>query len=240
MCWGSIFRSPLEFTDLHAYYTSHLTDADPEKAKQYGFIPPDELQLADELAEDAEEDIPVWPGDDAQRTVLDLIYRTAVWLGLARGFPALQLFCDVVRHFNLEEPNEDTSLSRLYFLNRFVRMRVSPTGAIPKCIQHTPTPTRDTVFPDKDPDYFMDVAESHRKLAGEFDKKLTLVERKIRPKALANFNLQQPPRDRAEMHARRQTLPGPVVRHSNPIPVDPEKRSIQMASSSSTLHSGPS
>lgn len=207
LAWVGWLKGDLEFTVLYHFYRSHLIDVDAMQAFEMGFIPPAENKFPSHVLEGLPNTLPVWSCHGGDTTVFDLIFKTALWLGLARGFPALHLFCDMVKHFTLHKPYRAITYERAKFLQQLVRMRVhSVSIRLPS--EEAPFPYKDREFSDKNPDYFIDVAKSHVVMAKELEKKLTLIERPRLSGDLAKYKLRDPPCTPRDTLKRRNTIAG--------------------------------
>ena len=155
------------------------------------------------ILEGAEVTLPSWPCGKAQSTVLDLLFKTALWMGLARGFPALHLFCDMVRHFTFCEPGTNITEERARFLRYLVRVRVT-SRAVRIPTLEPPFPFDDRTYADRNPAYFIDVAESRRRRGEELQETLSLNDRPRVPRHMA-------------IGASESKLP-PMLREDHPRP----------------------
>lgn len=129
--WGEFLKTDLHFTSFHQYYKAHLIRTSPHRARAFGFLPPLYQHVPGYVP--VHEDIQPtawcsWHRPDLRGSVLDLILKIAVWLGLARGAAAVHLFCDVVRVFSRNKPTDLTDWDRIALLYHLTAIRVSSDG----------------------------------------------------------------------------------------------------------------
>lgn len=205
--WESLPKSGIEFTSFHQFYKSHLRCTDYRKAVKAGFTPPVANKFPTSILEGLPVSIPFWPSSRAESRILDLIYKTALWLALARGFPAVHLFCDMVRHFTLREPTRPISDERVCFLKGFSEIRISPQAVhIPK--DDPPFPFDDNDLADRNPDYFNDVFESRRQIVEGLQENLSLIEKPPLPTDIPDVEFDVPPPNPRICTKRRNTISG--------------------------------
>lgn len=129
--WGEFLKSDIHFTSFHQHYKAHLIATSPERARAIGFLPPlhPSIPKYAPVHPDTEKTAWCeWQHPDLSGSILDLVLKTAVWLGLARGSAAVHLFCDVVRAFSLKKPTKVTHSDRIALLYQFTALRVSCEG----------------------------------------------------------------------------------------------------------------
>jgi hypothetical protein len=210
--WEGMPQSGIEFTKFHQYYKPHIFWTNTKKAVELGFWPQTPNKFPSFVLEGLPVTLPKWPCGEAQSMVLDLLFKTALWMGLARGFPALHLFCDMVRHFTFQKPDRGLSPERACFLNHLVRMRVT-TRAVRIPQNQPPFPFDDRIYADRNPAYFIDVAESYRRRTKDLQRTLTLIDKPRVPgnMAIAGFEPKLPPcnPDESSVQGRRNTVAGP-------------------------------
>ena len=216
MKWENYIKDDLDFTTFHQFYKEDLCRSRRRKAKQLGFLPPGNNKFPAHILDGIAETLPTWSScKENQRPILDLIFKTAIWLGLARGYAPLHLFCDMVRHFNFHNPKEVHISGRESFLNHLVRIRVgtSVVRAPPACADPVaPFPYKDRDLANRNPAYFRDVAKSEEGLADVLAKKLTLIDRPRMPSNMPNARLNLPLRNGTDVRNRRVTITGPKPR----------------------------
>ncbi|RJE23690.1 hypothetical protein PHISCL_03985 [Aspergillus sclerotialis] len=216
MKWENYIKEDLDFTSFHQFYKADLCHSRRGKAKELGFLPPGNNKFPDHILEGIAETLPTWSScKEYQRPILDLIFKTAIWLGLARGYAPLHLFCDMVRHFNFHNPKEVHISGRESFLNHLIRVRVgtSVVRMPPACADPVaPFPYKDREFADRNPAYFRDVARSEEGLADDLARKLTLIDRPRMPSNMPNARLNLPLGTVTDVRNRRITISGPKPR----------------------------
>lgn len=210
--WETLIRSSIEFTKFHQYYKAHLRRTNRDKALELGFKRPVSSEFPKFILEGLAVTLPNWPCGEAKNTILDLLFKTALWIGLARGFPALHLFCDIARHFAFCEPTNPITKERACFLRHLVRVRVAP-GAIRVPQDEPPFPFEDMTHADRNPAYFIDIAECRRHRAEELQGTLTLTDQPRMPghMAVGSFEPWLLPSDCSaseEPSRRRNTIAG--------------------------------
>ncbi|ODM24044.1 hypothetical protein SI65_01634 [Aspergillus cristatus] len=126
--WGEFLKTDLHFTSFHQYYKAHLIRTSPHRARALGFLPPLHEPIPDYLPVRPDAQPTAWCNwtrPELRGSVLDLILKIAVWLGLARGAAAVHLFCDIVRAFSLKKPTDLTDRDRIALLYHFTAIRIS-------------------------------------------------------------------------------------------------------------------
>lgn len=98
-----------------------------------------------------------WAQEGLHDTILDLVLKIAVWLGLTRNAQAVMTFCDVVRAFSLKQPSATTDAHRISLLYSLTTLRISSDGvrsgiATPESDDWDRSP-----FSDNNPRYLVDV-----------------------------------------------------------------------------------
>ena len=213
MKWENFIKEDLDFTTFHQFYKQGVCRTQGDKARELGFLPPAESSFPAYILEGTADTLPTWSScKEDQRLILDLIFKIAIWLGLARGHAPLHLFCDMVRHFNFHNPKEVRIHGRESFLNHLVRVRAgsSVVRVPPACADPVaPFPFRDREFASRNPAYFRDVAKSEQLLAEELGKKLTLIDKPRMPSNMPNARLREPLRNVTDVTNRRVTIIGP-------------------------------
>ena len=129
--WGEFLKTNLHFTSFYQYYRACLIENTPDHARAIGFLPPLQPVIPPytPLHPDAETVAWCsWSQPEYQDSILDLVLKIAVWLGLARGAAAVHLFCDIVRAFSLKPPSVTTDSDRIALLYHFTSRRISCDG----------------------------------------------------------------------------------------------------------------
>lgn len=186
MQWDSINKLEIENTLLHQNYKRHICRTSPEKAIQMGFLPPDNPSFPKEILERRAVSLPVWSGNESQNMVLDVLMKTAIWLTLARGFPALHLFCDAVHHFTFVKPDRSITYSRASFLEHLVTLRPSDAVRVPSTAMREIYPSNYPDEFDTNPEYFKGISKSYHTLLHELYKVPGLIRKPHMPDNLAN------------------------------------------------------
>lgn len=189
LTWGDFCKTDLDFTSFFHYYKAHICELSPDRAVSLGWLPPRELNLPNLVSSDggaSSNTIPNGLSDDSINITLNLMLDTARWLALARGLPAVHLFCDVARLFSGFEPPVNVDRSRLELLHYFSQIRVSSDGVPTQ--PTTPFPWQDKSFANRNPDYFVDLWKSSRSLVNDIFQNVSLLERR-RNRANSDFRL---------------------------------------------------
>lgn len=158
--WGELLKTDLHFTSFHQYYKAHLIRTSPHRARALGFLPPlhewvpDYLPVHHDLQPTAWCN---WTRPELRGSILDLILKIAVWLGLARGAAAVHLFCDIVRAFSLKKPTDLTDWDRIALLYHFTTIRI-PNERINSGLT-TPFSHADNSLMSRNTDYLSAIAD---------------------------------------------------------------------------------
>ncbi|KAJ5179192.1 hypothetical protein N7492_002402 [Penicillium capsulatum] len=100
--WEKFPPDKLQLRDADGRYRLQLISSDPNLAREKGFLPPIDAPIP-QPSQTHHSDICILDRTTrrAYREELGHLGQIARWLALARGFPAVHLFCDVVRLFTL-------------------------------------------------------------------------------------------------------------------------------------------
>ncbi|BDD54587.1 hypothetical protein MAP00_000192 [Monascus purpureus] len=194
LSWDDFCRTDLDFTSFFHYYKAHICKLSPDRAMEMGWLPPKELHLPNlslrrdsgGRGEGATNTGLSTPSDGSLNVMLNLMFDTARWLALARGLPAVHLFCDVARLFSGLKPPANADRSRLELLHYFSQIRVTSDGIPTR--PPTPFPWQDRSFANRNPDYFIDLWKSSRGLANDVFQSVSLLEKR-RSRANSGFRL---------------------------------------------------
>lgn len=176
--WENFSKSELDFTSFFHYYKDHMCKHSPDKAVDLGWLPPHELRLPNLPSSAAENPDPISgnPSKGSTNIALNLMFDTARWLALARGLPAVHLFCDVARLFSGCNLPGNAGHSRLELLHYLSQIRVSSD-----CIPTRPSSalqSQDRYFANRNPDYFIDSWKSSKSLTDDIFQNVSLFERR--------------------------------------------------------------
>ncbi|KAL4925172.1 uncharacterized protein BDV17DRAFT_294725 [Aspergillus undulatus] len=161
--WDSFNGSEIELTKFFQHYKSHISANEPAKARASGWLPPKSPGTPRQSSTEARDgDLVSWASHGVEDRVLDLVLRTALWLSLARGFAAVQLFCHVARLFVLKPPKNPRN-EYYCFLLHLIRLRAASRDA--RLSPSPMVPGDDKAFPARNTDYFEDVARAGHKLS---------------------------------------------------------------------------
>ncbi|KAL4864111.1 hypothetical protein BDV12DRAFT_189154 [Aspergillus spectabilis] len=191
--WDSFSGSEIELTSFFRFYKAHISKTEPSKARAVGWLPPSSPQTPRSSATEASEgDLASWISHGVKNDVIDLLLQTALWLSVARGLPAVHLFCDVARLFVLNLPTRPGTDQYQLFMLHLIRLRASTGGA-----QFSPSlvvPREIKSFPNRNTDYFEDVwRTSHGLSARLYEDDSLFVKHNV-----PNFKLAKaPPRRRS-------------------------------------------
>ncbi|PYH50063.1 uncharacterized protein BP01DRAFT_286057 [Aspergillus saccharolyticus JOP 1030-1] len=177
--WDEYNKSTLVFTHFHSAYKALICRDNSDKARNLGWLPP-AVMVAPRASSPhaAVGDLAYWPLRQDEKRIYDLLIRTAIWLALARGLPAVHLFCDIVRVFTFHKPPKDASLAEVAYLRRLTQLRmpveeeeeeeaIHPETQIPLTFQNPSlTTSNDT--------YFKDVWKSDKNLEKDLARHVTL------------------------------------------------------------------
>ncbi|KAI9372798.1 hypothetical protein BJX61DRAFT_533687 [Aspergillus egyptiacus] len=225
LCWDSFNGSEIEFTAFFRFYKAHISRTQPEKARASGWLPPSNPQTPRLSAPEAVEgDLASWSSHGVENEIFDLLLKTAMWLSIARGLPAVHLFCDVARLFVLNGPQEKADDEYRCFLTYLTRIRAVEEGTQPP-----PSPLvfrDDEAFPTRNIDYFEDVWRTRHQLStGLLDNTSLLVNHNA-----PNFKLSAaPPRRRAGHPDMHIITEAPLRGNLESIPCTPEENPSQEA-----------
>ncbi|OJJ75031.1 hypothetical protein ASPBRDRAFT_119820 [Aspergillus brasiliensis CBS 101740] len=171
LSWDGYMDSAIVLTSFFHAYKAYTCEHKPDKARAWGWLPPQGLappRLSAEIAQVG--DLAKWDFEHATGA-LDLLLRTALWLGMARGLPAVHLFCDVARLFTTHKPSLKANEPYVRFLRHLTQTRVSIAGI--KSTPPTPVPFKESDG-NTNGDYFDDVFDSDKILGKDLTKTLTL------------------------------------------------------------------
>ncbi|KAL4942155.1 hypothetical protein BDV06DRAFT_235563 [Aspergillus oleicola] len=197
--WDSFNGSEIELTKFFQFYRTHISTNEPAKARASGWLPPKSPGTPRPSAAEASgSDLASWASHGVKDRVLDLLLQTALWLSLARGFAAVQLFCDIARLFVLQPPS--TSNNEYWcFLLHLIRFRATTRGT--RLSPSRMTPRDDNVFPTRNTDYFQDIKRTGHKLSENLYEDTSLLERRME----TGLKLSNPPARRRSVHAESIT-----------------------------------
>ncbi|KAL5338996.1 hypothetical protein BJX70DRAFT_388243 [Aspergillus crustosus] len=190
--WDSFSGSEIELTSFYRFYKAHISRIEPARARAAGWLPPSSPQTPRLSAPEASEgDLASWISHGVKNEVIDLLLKTALWLSVARGLPAVHLFCDVARLFVLNLPTRPGTDEYQLFMLHLIRLRAATGGA-----QFSPSlvvPREIKSFPNRNTDYFEDVWRTSHCLSTRLYEDDSLI-----VKHKSNFKLQKaPPRRRS-------------------------------------------
>ncbi|KAH2224633.1 hypothetical protein KXW71_001165 [Aspergillus fumigatus] len=161
--WNNYLSSEIELTRFHQYFKHHVMEHDPNKARGYGWLPPDHIRVPLSSSTNVDlVDVSDWPLNDHQKRIMSLLFKVAQWIGLARGLAAVHLFCDIARNFTIHKPSENPSASYVLFMQKLAEARLCPSSIesqIP-----TPFPYNDETYAKRNPAFFIDVFRSAKGL----------------------------------------------------------------------------
>ncbi|GIC94009.1 uncharacterized protein Aud_010500 [Aspergillus udagawae] len=157
--WNNYLSSEIELTRFHQFFKHHVMEHDPDKARGFGWLPPEHIRVPRSSSTDVDlVDVSDWPLNDHQRKIMSLLFKVAQWLGLARGLAAVHLFCDVARNFTIHKPSEKPSASYILFMQKLAEVRLCPSSI--KSQVPTPFPYDDEIYANRNPAFFIDVFRS--------------------------------------------------------------------------------
>jgi len=147
--------------------------------------------------------------------------KIALWLSLARGLPAVHLFCDVVRLFVIDQPSKPTTNEYRRFLWHSIRLRAATGAAL---LSPSPVVPDNKNFPTRNVDYFQDNWRTGNQLSqGLFDNTSLLAKHNV-----PNFKLAKPPAGRRSGHGDMQVASQAAVQEPLPdIPSTPEEEHVE-------------
>ncbi|RAL00501.1 uncharacterized protein BO80DRAFT_100581 [Aspergillus ibericus CBS 121593] len=173
LSWDGYMDSAIVLTSFFHAYKAYTCKHKPDKARAWGWLPPRGLTPPPLSAEKARVgDLTEWSFKINKNGVFDLLLKTALWLGLARGLPAVHLFCDVARLFTTHMPSKKANETYVRFLRHLTQTRVSIGGI--KSAPPTPIPYKNKSEAKSNDDYFEDVWRSDKDLAKDLAKNLSL------------------------------------------------------------------
>ncbi|PYH96409.1 hypothetical protein BO71DRAFT_417875 [Aspergillus ellipticus CBS 707.79] len=173
LSWDGYADSEIVLTAFYNAYKNYTCENRPDKAREWGWLPPTDLEPPRPSTEKAEEgDLVMWPFEHERRPALDLLLKTALWLCMARGLPAVHLFCDTCRLFTTHIPGKDANATYVRFLRHVAQTRVVDKAI--KSAPPTPIPFKKKPKKTSNDDYFDDVWRSDKSLAEDLAKKPTL------------------------------------------------------------------
>lgn len=222
--WDNFNGSELELTSFFCFYKEHIMKTEPAKARESGWLPPKSPGTPRLSAEEASEgDLASWASHGVENELIDLLLKIALWLSLARGLPAVHLFCDVVRLFVMDQPSKPTTNEYRRFLWHSIRLRAATGAAL---LSPSPVVPDNKNFPTRNVDYFQDIWRTGHQLSqGLFDNTSLLAKHNV-----PNFKLAKPPAGRRSGHgdmqvATQAAVPENLPAHENlpDIPTTPDE-----------------
>ncbi|KAJ5807812.1 hypothetical protein N7474_009081 [Penicillium riverlandense] len=174
LLWEKYPPDPMHFTDFHQHYRDHLLQTDPFAAQEAGFLPPistppPTVKVAYQPGVDLGDR---WAPVTYESKILTLLVRTAQWLALARGLPAVHLFYDVTRLFTIYGVDV-ANATQIGFCNLMASLRF-PRDA------HVQPPARPPLTPSggiHNPEYFRDLEAANRAMVQALINEDTLLGR---------------------------------------------------------------
>ncbi|RHZ47313.1 uncharacterized protein CDV56_104685 [Aspergillus thermomutatus] len=161
--WNNYLESEIELTKFHQYFKHHAMEHDHDKARGFGWLPPEHIKVPRSSAIDVDlVDVSDWSLNDHQKKVMSLLFKVAQWLGLARGHAPLHLFCDVARNFTIHKPSKKPRISYILFMQKLSEIRLCPSSI--KSQVPTPFPYDDKIYADRNPNFFVDLFRSSKNL----------------------------------------------------------------------------
>ncbi|KAL4898245.1 hypothetical protein BDV59DRAFT_190115 [Aspergillus ambiguus] len=210
LSWDGFRQSDIELTRFYHYYKKYLSTYQPAKARASGWLPPINLEVPRISRNPVREgDLVSWPPEYRQNISLDILLKTALWLGVARGLAAVHLFCDVARMFTIHSPPKTAKEPLIFFLLHLTQIRVSADGIHSRLA--SPFPYHDETLAEYNPDYFKDVWKSNRALNDVLVENLTLLE-KNNPKS---FKLSKPPRGHFPLRKELRSISQTTIIHGS-------------------------
>ncbi|EAW08222.1 uncharacterized protein ACLA_029500 [Aspergillus clavatus NRRL 1] len=177
LAWNDYLRTELALTVFYQFYRKHLMETNPERAREIGWLPPLNIEVPRSTVTGRDfVDLTEWPLDSHERMVLRLMFKVAQWLGLARGLPAVHLFCDIARYFTIHEPSKTPSASYIFFMQNLTEIRLCDTSI--KSQIPSPFPYRDKQFADRNRDYYIDLFKSANDLVSCLVEQTSFLEKK--------------------------------------------------------------
>lgn len=206
--WDNMNGSGFETTKICQAYHARIGSERLMGSRDPGFFPPVSPRFPTEILAGLVDIHPLWSANKLEHMTLDVVFKIAIWLALARGFAAVHMYCDIARHFTSVEPKNPPKKSLVSFLRCLVSLRPSSAIRIPSdAVPLTSSARGDPLFPGRRSGFMNDIVQSHRGLMEELYTKLTLVNM---PRVHANmevFNAMFPP-EGADCTKRRITMTG--------------------------------
>ncbi|RAL08195.1 uncharacterized protein BO97DRAFT_461863 [Aspergillus homomorphus CBS 101889] len=171
--WDEYNQSSLVLTLFYHAYKGLVCRTNPTKARKWGWLPPETLEAPrPSSAQACLGDLAHWPLRQEGNNKYDLLIRTALWLALGRGLPAVHLFCDCARVFTSLMPPEHASPKGIVFLRRLTQLRL-PVEAIRSNLK-VPVPFQKRSLKSDNHEYFEDVWRSDQDLEKDLARNVTL------------------------------------------------------------------
>ncbi|XRM39892.1 hypothetical protein ABZX51_003223 [Aspergillus tubingensis] len=233
LSWEGYMDSAIVFTSFFHAYKAYTCVHKPDKARAWGWLPPQGLappRLSAEIAQVG--DLVKWDFEH-ENGAFDLLLKTALWLGMARGLPAVHLFCDVARLFTTHKPSPTANEPYIRFLRHLAQTRVSIAGL--KSTPPTPVPFKGS-DENTNRGYFEDVFDSDKILEKDLTKTLSLLAMNTNDFKLSATPPKYSFRKKAKMieqacvveenHTEKWSQKDPhPVKPPSPIPEEPEPAS---------------
>ncbi len=219
--WDNFNGSELELTSFFCFYKEHIMKTEPAKARASGWLPPQTPGTPRLSAEEASEgDLASWASHGVQNKLVDFLLKIALWLSLARGLPAVHLFCDVARLFVMDQPSRPTTNEYRQFLLHLVRIRAATGGAL---LSPSPVVPDSKNFPTSNVDYFQDIWRTGHQLSqGLFDETSLYTKHNV-----PNFKLAKAPARRRSGHGDMQVATQAAVGETlADIPSTPDEERV--------------
>ncbi|PYI25375.1 hypothetical protein BP00DRAFT_358610 [Aspergillus indologenus CBS 114.80] len=171
--WDEYNQSNMNLTMFYHAYKKLLCENNPDKAREWGWLPPVVLEAPRASSPQASiGDLAYWPLKQGINNKYDLLVKTALWLALARGLPAVHLFCDCARVFTSLVPSQDASPRTIVLLRHLTRLRVPVEAINPN--PRTPVPFQKRCQRGDNDDYFEDVWRSDQDLEKDLAQNVSL------------------------------------------------------------------
>ncbi|RAK72047.1 uncharacterized protein BO72DRAFT_521801 [Aspergillus fijiensis CBS 313.89] len=171
--WDEYNQSNMNLTVFYHAYKALLCRTQPDKARELGWLPPRVLEAPRASSPQASiGDLAYWPLTQAGNDKYDLLVKTALWLALARGLPAVHLFCNCARVFTSLIPAGDASPKTIVFLRHLTQLRVPVEAINPS--PRIPVPFQKRCQKGDNDDYFEDVWRSDQDLEKDLAQNVSL------------------------------------------------------------------
>ncbi|PWY82821.1 hypothetical protein BO70DRAFT_379393 [Aspergillus heteromorphus CBS 117.55] len=173
LSWDGYMDSDIVLTRFFHAYKELTCQVRPEKAREWGWLPPEDLEAPLPSAPKARKgDLTMWPFKHAKKGALDMLLKTALWLAMARGLPAVHLYCDVARLFTTHLPSKTANEAYIRFLRHLAQIRVSMDSI--RSAPPTPIPYKSEPIITSNYDFYDDVFKCDRSLTTDLMTNLTL------------------------------------------------------------------